>query len=104
MKNGMWIENNENMLLTTIVHDYGVEKNQLTIIVCDYGVGNKQLWKDINPKIHLSIIFKTYFILKYILIKWKHLDFIIVSHLLASMLSWSLEFRCDLLSHGCQKF
>jgi hypothetical protein len=42
--------------------------------------------------------------LKYILIKWKHLDFIIVSHLLASMLSWSLEFRCDLLSHGCQKF
>jgi hypothetical protein len=31
------------MLLTTIVHDYGVEKNQLTIIVCDYGVGNKQL-------------------------------------------------------------
>jgi hypothetical protein len=31
------------MLVTTIIRDYGVEKNQLTIIVCDYGVGNKQL-------------------------------------------------------------
>ncbi len=69
MKNGIWIENNANMLVTTIIRDYGVEKNHLTITVCDYGVGKKQLWKYINLNIHLSILFKTYFILKSILIK-----------------------------------
>lgn len=69
MKNGMWIENNENILVTTIIRNYGVEKYQLAITICDYVVGKKQLWKDINPKIHLSILFKTYFILKSILIK-----------------------------------
>jgi hypothetical protein len=31
------------MLVTTIICDYGIEKNHLTITVYDYGVGKKQL-------------------------------------------------------------
>jgi hypothetical protein len=31
------------MLVTTIICNYGVEKNHLTITVCDYGDGKKQL-------------------------------------------------------------
>ncbi len=54
------------------IGEQDIENMLVTSIVCEYGIKRKQLQKHQNWKKHLSIPFKAYFKLKSILIGWDY--------------------------------